>query len=302
VQSELLEQAANFLSFAVAHETGVHINAVDAARTEGALRQGESDSRINTSTQEKEHSAPARVAANSGFEIRDLVGGMPVAAAPADPKQEIAQNLQAVLGVGDFGMKLDADQAAGVVPHSGDAAIARAAENLKAGRQLGNVIAMTHPNPLAAVQAGEYGFAGFYDDFRFAEFAGSSAGRIAPLPRLDFAAEMLGQEVLSVADAENRQVELEQTGIRLRAARVKDARRTSGNDHAAVARQPLRSRAERPDFRIDPQFADFPGDEMTILAAGIEDNNLFHAWLFSISSEWSDDASRRSHSEAAQNR
>ena len=95
----------------------------------------------------------------------------------------------------------------------------------------------------------------------------------------DLASEEMGHELESVADAQDREAELEDPGRRQRGALLVDAPRAAGKDEGARGFFFYSSDGdiERHDLGIDPQLADLPGDELRVLRTEIEDEDLGHA-------------------------
>ena len=80
--------------------------------------------------------------------------------------------------------------------------------------------------------------------------------------------------LLAVADAHDRAAERENGGVDRGASRVVDAARSAGDDDAAGVRELGGRGLADADFRVDAQFADLTGNQVTVLAAGVEDDNL----------------------------
>ena len=102
-----------------------------------------------------------------------------------------------------------------------------------------------------------------------------AAAVLAPGAVLDFAAEMVAHELHAVADAEDRQAEIEEGGIRLwrvlsinagGAAAEDDAPRLEGGDF--FGRQ-----IAAHDLRIDLTLAHPPRDDLRVLRTEIEDDD-----------------------------
>ncbi len=134
------------------------------------------------------------------------------------------------------------------------------------GREDG--VAMGHPAGLAVGQAGEEPAGLAHGELR--------APELPDLGALDRAAELRGDELHAVADAEHRDAELEQLAIQARRARRVDRRRTAGED------EPLRLAAADllgPDvvgqqLAEDAELAHPAGDELRVLTAVVEDDDL----------------------------
>ena len=110
--------------------------------------------------------------------------------------------------------------------------------------------------------------------------AASSSSSVArpysPLIALaDLAAQQVRHELLAVADAEHRHAEREDGGIHRGAARGR--RRwtgSAGDDDALGSGEFGGRRLAGADLGIDAEVADLAGDQMAILAPGVEDDDL----------------------------
>ena len=93
--------------------------------------------------------------------------------------------------------------------------------------------------------------------------------------RGDFAAELVGEELHAVADAQDREAGLEDVGGRLRGAFVVDGCGAAGEDEAArVQALDLLTRSVVGDqHAVDVALAHAPGDEHGVLRAEVEDDD-----------------------------
>ena len=98
----------------------------------------------------------------------------------------------------------------------------------------------------------------------------------ALLARLDLAAEVLGQELDAVADAQHRDAELEKGAVGQRRVLRIHARRAAGQDDAlGLERGDFRGgRVVAQDHRIDVALADAARDDLRVLRTEIQDDNL----------------------------
>jgi hypothetical protein len=89
---------------------------------------------------------PAATCRISSSNPLSLGAGTPVLHTSSDAKEEVRQNLHAVLGMDDFGVELDAIELAADIRHGGDRAGLGGAENLEARRRGSDRVAVAHPN------------------------------------------------------------------------------------------------------------------------------------------------------------
>ena len=97
---------------------------------------------------------------------------------------------------------------------------------------------------------------------------------LAVVALLDGAAQQVRHQLLAVANAEHRNAGIEQCRIDGGAARIVNAGRTAGDDDAFASGQRGRRRFAGSHLGVNAQFADFTGDEMTVLSSGVEDGDL----------------------------
>jgi hypothetical protein len=86
----------------------------------------------------------------------------------------------------------------------------------------------------------------------------------------DRPAQQMSNQMMPVANAENGFAAGQKRGFDGRTGIVIDAGRTARDDDAAGMAQLLNGGFARKDFRGNAEFSNFPGDQMTILTAGIE--------------------------------
>ena len=93
----------------------------------------------------------------------------------------------------------------------------------------------------------------------------------------DMAAEHFGHQLRAVADAEDRQAQLENSRVAARRGGSEDAVRAAGKDDAPVlaGNDPFHGRGIGQDFAVDMVVADPAGDQLVILAAKIKNQNRF---------------------------
>src|SRR3989441_13236880 len=220
-------QILHGLGVALAHEARVDVEAEHALRAERPRAEGERDGGVHTAADEEEHLAVAGGAADVGDDLVDAGARIPVLAAAADVEDEGAVDLGAVLGVDDLGMELQAEQPAAGMLHRGHLAVVRLAGDDEARRHVDHRVAVAHPDgELARGQAAK-------------EPALARVQRGVAIflrrPRLDAAREIAREQLVAVADAEDRHAELVDRAIHRRARRLRDAGRPPRDDEAACA-------------------------------------------------------------------
>ena len=121
-----------------------------------ALYEGGGDGGVDAAGEGAEHAAVAHLPADAQDRIGDEVAGRPVAAAAADAEDEVLDQRLPLGRVHHLRVELEADDA-GVVAHDGDRGVLRVSEGAEAGGQLGNAVAVGHPDGHRAREALEDG-------------------------------------------------------------------------------------------------------------------------------------------------
>ena len=172
--------------------------------------------------------------------------------------------------MGHFRVELDAVELFLSIFHHGNRARRGVADDREAGRQFGHFIAMAHPNVErvwriilnAACQLAVDGF-----NLRITEFT--------LVARANFAAQVVRHKLHAVADAQNRNAQIKNTGISLiigfvngiRAAGEDDAFRIEGFDF-------FQRHVERMQFAVNVGFSHAAGDQLGNLRAEVENKDF----------------------------
>ena len=147
--------------------------------------------------------------------------------------------------------------------------VLRDGDRLEAGGQFRQPVAMRVPDLQRLGQPGEQRAEAVFDAQRaFAVFT--------LLSRLDFAAQILRQQLHPVADAEHGEAEFEERAIGQRRRLGIHARRAARQDDAlGFERRDLRGgNVVAQDDRIDVALADAPRNDLRVLRAKIQDDDL----------------------------
>ena len=243
--------------------------------TDGLVQQRRHDRRIDTAGEPEQHVTLAHLRAHARDGVVDDAAGVPVGGAAADVVQEACIEPRALLGVGDLGMELQRVEAPRFVGHAADGQVGGRGDDLEPGRELGDAIAVAHPDIEQAVAFGVHAV------FDALQQSGVTAGAdlcIAELvhrARLDATAQLRGHGLHAVADAEHRHTQrpdglgcggraLLRDG--LGAAREDDALRIEG-PHRLIACVP------GVDLAVDAELAHAARDELRVLRPEVEDQD-----------------------------
>jgi hypothetical protein len=132
----------------------IHKNA-NQLRADGSLRESGCHRRVNTAGQGTNSFARSNLLLNLSHTLPDKGLGRPFSHKAANLKQEIADDVCPMRGVGHFGMELQPVKLALLVPHGGQRRIARVGQCLKPWGQFLDPIAMAHPDRLREWEAGK---------------------------------------------------------------------------------------------------------------------------------------------------
>jgi hypothetical protein len=196
------------------------------------------------------------------------------ARSPASPKRKLPRTFCPSL-VDDLGVELDAEEFPGRVLDDGRQGVGRAAGDGEPRRRAFKPVAVAHPDLLFILDLGQKP--------RTVDDAQGGKAVFALLGRDDLAAERVGHELDAVANAQDRDAEVEDALGRVRRTLAVDALRPSGKDESG--RLLLADRGERgrewQDLRVDTELADLPGDELGVLRPEIEDEDFLHGEILS---------------------
>ena len=192
---------------------------------------------------------------HSGRRVRDVV-------------QEALQHLHAVGGVNDLRVELDAVEAPALVLEGRDRRRGRGRDGSGAFGRRHDRVAVAHPDDLVVRQAGEQAALAV----GHLELGPTELGCVRPI---DPAAELPGHELHAVADAEHGHARLEERAVDAGRVRRVDGGRPAGEDDRASAASGYLGRADRSrhQLRVDPALAHAAGDQLSVLAAQVDDED-----------------------------
>ena len=231
------------------------------------------DRRVDAAAQRADDPPVADLRADPRRRLFDKRRHRPVAGAAADAVREVAQDLEAALGVHDFRVEQQRVEPRARRPPSPRPARWRSSRRPRSRparrRRSRRGWPRRESRPARRRRAAA----------RSPIARRSIDGRMAELAlrrRRDRAAERVRHQLHAVADAEHRACPRSNSaGIALRRARVRHALRTARQDDAGrLARANLVGRrVRRPDLRVDRQLAQTPRDELRVLRSEIENDD-----------------------------
>jgi len=182
---------------------------------------------------------------------------------------EVADNLRAARGVRHFGMELEAEKFLRAVFDGGVVRVFRGGDGFEAGGKPGELVAVGIPNLQLCRQGNEErGGRVLHLQATLAVFALA--------PRLDLAAQILGQQLDAVADPEHRDTEVEDRAVRLGRLWGINAGGAAGEQEPAGPEGGnFGCRGVIPeDHAIDVALANAPGDDLCVLRTEIQNDDL----------------------------
>ena len=270
-EAELLQVLADEVTLVLAHHAVVDVDGIDVLRRERAHQQRGGDGAVHAARNEDDDLFVSDLFADHAHRGLDAVlqrVGLPEA---ADLAQKILQHFHAVLREVYLGVELHADDLPlGVVNAGND--IAGDGKGDKAVRVLLDRVAVAHQDGLLPVHTVSER-AGRDDVDLGRTVLGLDLGQ-------DDAAEMLVDELHTVADAERRDAELKDGGIVGGRAALPYAGGAAAEDHRIVAAQLGRADAHRENVRVDAQLANLAVNHFCVLAAAVENRKFFHVFRF----------------------
>ena len=237
---------------------------------DGTVNQRGRYGRVHAARQTQNHFVAADLFADFGNSFFDVVRHGPAWLCTANIQNKAVQQRAALFGVGHFRVELDAVELFLSVFHHGNRARRGVSDDREAGRQFGNFIAMAHPYVErirrivlnAACQLAVDGF-----NLRITEFTLVSRG--------NFAAQVVRHKLHAVANAQNRNAQIKNTGIGLIIGFVNGIR-TAGEDNAfrVESFDFFQRHVERMQFAVNVGFAHAAGDQLGNLRAEVENKDF----------------------------
>ena len=257
------------VAFVGAQEAIVHEDA-DQAIAQRFVAEHRRHRRVDAAREPADH---ALIGADLRDHRRDgLVdegAGGPVWLEPGDVEEERPQHLGAARRVGDLRVELNPEQLARRIADGAQGGAWALAQGAEAGRQRGQPVAMAHPDRelVTGGERREQPDGLLHHQLRRPVFAVAA--------RLDLAPELVGHELLAVADAQHRHAEIEEPRIALGrlvpvhalgAAREDDGPGREGADGVEGERA-------RMDLAVHARLADPTRDELSGLRPVVEDEH-----------------------------
>ena len=245
------EQAHDLLALVQPQQAVVDEHALQLV-ADRLVQQHGHDRGVDAARQAADHLVLADLGADLGDGALLEGGHRPVALEARDLEREVAQQLGAVGRVHHLGMELHGVVLARLVGDGGEGRVLAGGDDAEARRQLGDAVAVAHPDllPVArlphAVEQGR----GRLD-------LELGAAELAVMARLDRAAQLLGHGLLAVADAQHGHLGGEDGGVGGGRGAL-DHRGRAARQHDGLGRRIARSWPGRPTgrggFRSTPRL------------------------------------------------
>ena len=257
----------------LAQQAVIHEHAGQLAGLEGTVGQHAGHGGIHAAGDAADHPAVAHLLTDAAQHALDLVLGLVLLPAAADAAHEVFQHLRALHRVLHLGMELHAVEAAGGVGELRVGAGVGVRGGGKALRQAGDPVVVIHEHMgLAAHAVEEGGILGAKQ--RIAVFAHVRA--------LHRSAVEVVEQLHAVADAQHGNAQaVHQAALDPGRAVLVDAGGAAGENHAAQGFVPPERavRAVGQDFAIHAHLAHPPRNQLVVLAAKIENDDLLAVHL-----------------------
>ncbi len=234
---------------------------------DGLVHQGRRHRRVDAPRQSADHFGIPDLAADGCHRLLDDRNPRPGRTGAAHVVQEVLENLLTARGVRHLRMKLHAAETPLRVLHGGDGRLRRGGGDRESGRSLDDRVAVAHPHVLALRKPGEE--PGSADDVE------RSLAVLGDVVARDAATQLMGDELVSVADSEHRDSRRQDPGVDAVGALCIHGSRTTGQ-HDARRAPPLDlagGDVARNDLRVDVCLAYPPGDELRVLRTEIDDEH-----------------------------
>ena len=269
VHAFLCEEVHNLLGFAEAHHAVIHMQAEDFFGTQHAVQEYECHGGVHSATHEQENLAVLDLFLDAFRDERQIALHVPGLLCTGKV-HEVFKQLHAELAVRDFGVELDAENLAfGLVAiecDGGDFAVLGAGHNLVALGELRDLVAVAHPhgrclrealqNRAVFVAHNQVGDAVFLD-----------------LARFHVTAQLLGDELVTVADAEFGHRQVQNFGIVFRCVGSVHARWAATVDDSLHAFELADGSGGGVDFGKHAQAAHAVSNQVGVLPAKVQNCN-----------------------------
>ncbi len=179
-----------------------------------------------------------------------------------------------------FGVELHAVEAAHLVGHAGNRAGVGAGHELEARRQLGDLVAVAHPDLEHAVAFGGVKVGQVFEQGGVSTCTHFGVTKLTLATALHLTAKLLRHGLHAVANAQHRQAQLEHRCRGLVGVVLIDAGGAARENHApqlavgGVAAQPRVADVAGVDLAVNVRFAYAPGNQLRELRAEVENENF----------------------------
>ena len=261
------ERVGDLLALALAHQPGVDVDARQLV-ADGPVDQRRRDRRVDPARQPADGPAVADLGADAGDLLVDHRGHRPRGRQRRPLVQEPPQHAHAVRRVDDLGMELHAVDPPPVVLQRGDRGVVGRRRRDEAVRHLGDGVEVAHPDVVDVRRV-------VGQQQRVGGAAQLGPPVLAAHAAADGAAELLGDQLGAVADAQDRDAELVDRRVERRRTVDVDALGTAGQDQR---RRPALGDlgggdAVGHDLRVHGQFAHPAGDQLGVLGTEVDDED-----------------------------
>ena len=225
---------------------------------------------VHAAGEGQQHLAAADLGADLLNGLADVIRHAPLGGKAADLIEKVLQNFGAVDGVQHLGMELHAVELLFRVLDSGVGAARGVRDGAEAGGKALDLDAVAHPVDARRLDAVEQQTRAVVRQLHLAILAdlGSAAG----------AAELMDHQLLTVADAENGQAQLENGVVERGGVRLKHRRGAAGEDDGGGVKSAdvVHRHGVGLDLAVDAAFTHAARDEQIVLPAEIQYQYLFH--------------------------
>ena len=242
---------------------------------DGAMDQRGRDAGIDAATETEDRFVAAHLRTDGRHRLGDVVAHDPVAAAAADVAHKAAQQRWPLHGVRHFGVELQRVEGTRLVGHAGNRAAVGAGHQLEAGRQLGDLVAVAHPDVEQAVALGRAVVLDAIEQPGVAPGTDPGEAELALLSRFDLATQLLRHGLHAVADAQHRHAGREHRCRGLVGGLLVRRHVAAGEDDAlgAEAADEVVRHVAGVDLAVDLRFTHAARDQLRDLAAEVEDED-----------------------------
>ena len=202
-----LEHLHDHVAFVQAQQAMINEHAGELIAN-GAMNEGRRHRGINPTGEAEDDLMLTHLLANAGHGLGNVIAHHPVGLGLANAQGESLQNGLALNGMRDLGVELKCIEATDLIGHARNRAGLGGGHELEPGRQLGDLVAMAHPDLEHAVAFWCFKIDNAAEECRMPPRTNFCIAELTGLAAFNLPAKLLGHGLHAVTDAQHRHAKL----------------------------------------------------------------------------------------------